>query len=87
MRIHYFLIAYKSLFFTWSLWTHRTHGLSIVTVAGAPIHATRIEAQAVRADRGARVERTRPVVAVATRVVETFIIEVACSGEEDRLVL
>ena len=69
MRIHYFLIAYKSLFFTWSLWTHWTYGESVATVVVAPSHFIQIEAQVACIARiDARSERTRPEIAAATYV-------------------
>jgi len=57
--------------------------LSVVAAAAVPICATRIENQAARAARVARVERTRPVVAERLCVGQTTIVAIAGSWQEN----
>ena len=64
------------------LLAHWSHGLPIAAIAAVPPHATRTEAQVVRAAQAVRVERTRPAVAVAACVAEVAIVATACGGEE-----
>ena len=66
--------------------TSRTHGSDrppIVAVAVVHEVIARIEVEVPRVARAARVERTRPVVAVAACEVETAIVAGARSGQEE----
>ena len=53
--------------------TYRTDRFPAAAVADAPVHAARIDAQAVSAVTAVRVERTRPIVAVTTRTADITI--------------
>ena len=63
--------------------THGTHTLTAVAAAVAHFVIVRTEAEAPRVVRVARVERTRPVEAVAACVEETAIAAVASGGQEE----
>ena len=63
------------------------HTLSVVTAAVAPFNIARIVAVVVRAVRITRIERTGPVEAERTSVVETRAVAVPRSGKEDRIVV
>ena len=66
---------------------HWTDTEPIVPMDVVPIHETRIEAQDVRVERVVRVERTRPVVAVAACVVERTGDAAARCGEENTIAI
>lgn len=59
------------------------NGLPVVTVVVVHVAIARIEVEVPRVVGIARVERTRPVVAVGTGIVETTIVAVASSGQKD----
>ena len=63
--------------------THGPHSVSVVAVVVVDVHVARVEVQVVRVVRVVRVERTRPVVAVRTSVVERRAVAVARGGEEN----
>lgn len=69
---------------TSALTHHSTHRLPVVTVVVVPIVIVRIEVEFVRVVRIALVQRTRPIVAVRTSVVETAIVAITRSGEEKK---
>lgn len=56
--------------------------MPVVAVVVVDIHIVRVEVQIVRVVRVVCVERTRPVVAVRTCVVERRVVAVARSGKE-----
>ena len=60
---------------------HWPHGVSVVTVVVVPVHIAGIEVHVPRVARVVRIERTRPVVAVAACVVERTVVAVARCGE------
>ena len=55
--------------------------LSVVAIVVVPIHVVRIEVHVVGVVRIVRIERTRPVVAVRTSIVEVTIVHVTRSGQ------
>ena len=59
------------------------HRVTVVAVVVVHVGVARIEVEVPRVVRVVRVERTRPVVAVAACVVETAIVAVARSGQEE----
>ena len=63
------------------LWANWTDGLSVVTVVVVPVHIAGIEVHVPRVVRIVRIERTRPVVAVRTSIVEVTIVHVTRSGQ------
>lgn len=62
---------------------HRPDTSAIVAAVAARADAARIEVQVARVEGTARVERARPIVAVAARTVETRVVAVARSGQKD----
>lgn len=60
-----------------------THRLTIVAVVVVPVHIARIEVQVVSVVRVARIKRTTPVVAVRTRIIQTRIVAIARSWQEN----
>ena len=62
---------------------HCSDGTTVEPVAVAHVVVVRIEVEGPRADRAARVERTRPVAAVRANVVELVVPTVARSGQEE----
>ena len=63
--------------------THWSDRLTIVAVVVVHVVVVRIEVEVPRVVRVVRVERTRPVVAVAASVVEAAIVAVASGGQEE----
>ena len=55
--------------------------MSVVPIVVVPVHVARIEVHVVGVVRITRIERTRPVVAVRTSIVETTIVHVTRSGQ------
>ena len=67
------------------LLAHWANAKPIVTVVVVPVHIAGIEVHVPRVVRGVRVERTRPIVAVAACIVERTVVAVARGGERKRL--
>lgn len=59
--------------------------LTVVAVVVVHVGVARIEVEVPRVVRVVRVERTRPVVAVAASVVKLIVPAVASSGQEETL--
>ena len=59
-------------------WAYR---LSVVAIVVVPVHIARIEVHVVGVVRITRIERTRPVVAVRTNIVERSAIHVTRCGQ------
>ena len=55
--------------------------LSVVAIVVVPVHVVRIEVHVVGVVRVVRIERTRPVVAVRTSIVERAFVHVTRSGQ------
>ena len=64
---------------------HRAHTLTVVAVVVVRVDVVRIEVQVTCVVRVVRVERTRPVVAVRTCVVERTIVAIPGSRQENAL--
>lgn len=64
--------------------THRPDTLAIVAVVVVRVDITGIEVQVVPVVGIARIERTRPIVAVAASIVERRIIAIARSRQENQ---
>ena len=67
------------------LLAHWANAKPIATVVVAPEHTAGIEVHVPRVVRGVRVERTRPIVAVAACIVERTDVAGARGGEEDTI--
>ena len=59
-----------------------TNTKPIVPIVVVPVHVAGIEVHVPRVVRVVRVERTRPVVAVAACVVERTVVAVACCWKQ-----
>lgn len=59
------------------------NGSPVATVAAVHVAIARIEVEAPRVAGTARVERTRPVAAVGTGIVETTTVAAASSGQKN----
>ena len=59
--------------------------MTVVAVVVVHVGVARIEVEVPRVVRVVRVERTRPIVAVAAHIVELIVPAVAGSGQEETL--
>ena len=86
LRVLLYCFLYFRVYFVRNgklLSTHGTNAETVVTKAGGRVDIARNEVEAVRAVAVIRIERTRPVVATADRIVETAAIAVASSRQEN----
>lgn len=61
--------------------THRTYRKPVIAVVVVHVLVVRVEVEVPRVVRIVRIQHTRPVVAVLTRVVETRTVAVASGGQ------
>ena len=86
LRVLLYCFLYFRVYFVRNgklLSTHGTNAETVVTKAGGRVDIARNEVEAVRAVAVIRIERTRPVVATAARIVETAVIAAANSRQEN----
>ena len=73
------------LFLDIFLFKNRADGLTAVAAAVGPEHVVRAEVRVPRIERVVRAERTRPIAAVAARVVQFIVVAIARRREKYRV--